>query len=81
LPALVSDQVGCAVDLVTPGETGDIFACGDVGQLAALIARHADRAALGQMGEAARKRVHLDYNFDRVVQGAVGALELVGKDS
>jgi glycosyltransferase involved in cell wall biosynthesis len=80
VPALVSDQVGCAVDLITPGETGDVFACGDTSGLAALIARHADRSDLDRMGEAARRRVHVDYNFDRVVKGTMSALELVGKE-
>jgi glycosyltransferase involved in cell wall biosynthesis len=81
VPALVSDQVGCAIDLVSPGETGDVFGCGDTAGLAALIARHADRSDLERMGEAARRRVHLDYNFDRVVDGVMSALELVGKES
>lgn len=34
LPAIVSDQVGCAGDLVVPGETGDVFAFGDWAGLA-----------------------------------------------
>jgi glycosyltransferase involved in cell wall biosynthesis len=78
LPALVSDQVGCAVDLVTPGVTGDSYACGDVDALASLLARYApDAAGLARMGQAARARVHSDYNFDRVVEGAVSALRSV----
>ena len=33
-PAIVSDRVGAGRDLVRPGETGDIFPCGDVEALA-----------------------------------------------
>src|SRR5690606_24227768 len=78
LPALVSDQVGCAVDLVTPGVTGDVFGCGDVDALARLLARHgADRAGLARMGLAAQDRVVGGYNFERVVEGAMTALSFV----
>jgi glycosyltransferase involved in cell wall biosynthesis len=75
LPALVSDQVGCARDLVSLGQTGDVFACADVDGLASLLARYApDRAALADMGRNARALVEADYNFDRVVEGVVSAL-------
>ncbi len=78
LPALVSDQVGCAVDLITPGVTGDAFACGDVDALSALLARHgAAPDGLARMGQAARGRVVEGYNFERVVAGALAALAFV----
>src|SRR5205085_4665905 len=38
-PALVSDQVGCAPDLVLDGQTGYVFPCGNVEPLAAHMAR------------------------------------------
>ena len=34
VPAIVSDQVGCAPDLITEGETGFSFPCGEVAALA-----------------------------------------------
>lgn len=34
LPCVVSDRVGCAPDLVIPGETGEVFPMGDVAGLA-----------------------------------------------
>jgi glycosyltransferase involved in cell wall biosynthesis len=37
LPVVVSDRVGCAADLIRPGENGCIFASGDVGQLEAVL--------------------------------------------
>lgn len=82
LPALVSDQVGCAVDLVTPGATGEVFGCGDVAALAALLARYAEkREALAQMGQAAQARVLDGYNFGRVVDGVMAALTFVTETS
>lgn len=78
LPALVSDQVGSAIDLVTPGSTGAVFACGDVGALAerfAALSRSPE--ALGEMGANARRRVHADYNFRQVLAGVLDALESV----
>ncbi|MBS0219592.1 MAG: glycosyltransferase family 4 protein [Proteobacteria bacterium] len=36
-PAIVSDVVGCAPDLIQPGVTGEIFPCGDVPALAQAI--------------------------------------------
>lgn len=75
LPALVSDQVGSAIDLVTAGVTGETYPCGDVAALSALIggAAAAD-AGLDAMGARARARVLSDYNFDRVVDGVMVAL-------
>lgn len=39
LPAVVSDAVGCAPDLVIPGRTGETFAMGDPRSLAAALER------------------------------------------
>src|SRR5207253_4254669 len=42
-PCFVSDAVGCAPDLIVPGETGESFPMGDVQALASLITRYAER--------------------------------------
>ncbi len=82
LPALVSDQVGSAVDLIAPGATGDVFDCGDVDALARLLARHGeDRDGLARMGHAAQERTADGYNFSRVVEGALAALNFVTGNS
>ncbi|MBS1790789.1 MAG: glycosyltransferase family 4 protein [Acidobacteria bacterium] len=39
LPCIVSDRVGCAPDLIVPGETGEIFPMGNVAALRAAIER------------------------------------------
>jgi glycosyltransferase involved in cell wall biosynthesis len=57
-PAIVSDAVGCAPDLILGGETGEAFPCGDVDALAARMERLAsrrDREALR-----ARVKAHVD---------------------
>jgi glycosyltransferase involved in cell wall biosynthesis len=78
LPAIVSDQVGCAADLITPGGTGYSYACGDVRSLAALVGRCAsDRDALAAMGRDARARVFADYHYGRVTDGIHHALRAV----
>ncbi|MDI1253503.1 glycosyltransferase family 4 protein [Thermomonas sp.] len=78
LPAIVSDQVGCAVDLVQAGYTGDVFPYGDVAALSALLARHGlVRNGLAKMGAAARVQVEAGYNFENVRQGVLAALTTV----
>lgn len=78
LPALVSDQVGSAVDLVQSGRTGDVFPCGDVAALSNLLNHYGrDRAGLAAMGAVARVQVHAEYSFERVRQGVLAALTSV----
>src|SRR5438309_1583592 len=47
LPCVVSDRVGCAPDLITPGETGEAFAAGDVAALARSLERVRARLRAG----------------------------------
>ncbi len=82
LPALVSNQVGCAVDVIEAGRTGDCFPCGDVGELARLMAFYARKPeTLREMGREARRRIDSGYNFGNVVAGVLAALESVRKRS
>jgi glycosyltransferase involved in cell wall biosynthesis len=77
LPAIVSDQVGSAVDLVHEGDTGFVFGRGDVVALSRTISRCAiDPGQLAAMGGNARVLVE-GYNFDRVVSGIESALSYV----
>jgi len=78
LPAIVSNQVGCHLDLITPGETGEVYPMGDVTALAGKMrALAANPLRLLAMGCSARERV-ADYSYDRVVQGTLAALEHLG---
>jgi glycosyltransferase involved in cell wall biosynthesis len=79
LPAIVSDAVGCAPDLIDEGETGFTFEVGDTRQLAEKLEMsyklkkngHDFRAAL-----AAKMRI---YSIERAVQGTVEAAEQAAK--
>jgi glycosyltransferase involved in cell wall biosynthesis len=77
LPAIVSDQVGCRQDLITPFETGLVFPCGDtsmLGEKMVWVASHEKETR--DMGEQARLRV-ADYDVDTVVRGTLDALRYV----
>lgn len=78
LPAIVSDAVGCAPDLIVEGETGWTFPAGDAPALAsrlALVANSADR--LLEMGSRAKFRVDEEYSVARAVRGTLDALATV----
>lgn len=77
VPAIVSDQVGCAPDLVQPGETGWIFRCGDVDGLASCMSRMAqfpEEAA--RMGRQAKERVGA-YTAENAARGILEAARAV----
>jgi glycosyltransferase involved in cell wall biosynthesis len=77
LPAIVSDQVGCGPDLISDGETGAVFPCGDEQKLGDVLSQFAaDRKALEQMGSAARERV-AGYSIQALTEGTVQALDFV----
>jgi glycosyltransferase involved in cell wall biosynthesis len=58
LPVIVSDRVGCADDLVRPGETGLIVGAGREIDLASAIRQLArDKPARRQMGQAAERLI------------------------
>jgi glycosyltransferase involved in cell wall biosynthesis len=58
LPCFVSDQVGCAHDLIQCGETGDVFPFGDVASGAGVLAKYASEPLLRRMGNIAATRAH-----------------------
>jgi len=73
-PAIVSDQAGCASDLIRDGETGFVFPFGDWDRLAELLAQCAsDRNAIIAMGERARKRI-ADYSPNGAADGMAQAV-------
>jgi len=58
LPVVLSDQIRGRFDLVQPGETGDIFPCGDINALAASIQKLlSSPAALAEMKRNALRRM------------------------
>ncbi len=76
VPAIVSDQVGCHLDLIQPGETGYVYPTGDVHQLASYLAylAKAGVAEAQRLGENARRQVLQHYSYQKVVAGIQKAL-------
>ncbi|MES3001697.1 MAG: glycosyltransferase family 4 protein [Pseudomonadota bacterium] len=75
-PAIVSDRVGCASDLVTDGVTGFVFPFGDTTALAQrLLSIAADTPTATAMGEEARRRVEAGYTIGHSVRGTLQAVE------
>lgn len=77
-PAIVSDRVGCAADLVTDGITGAVFPFGDTAALAERLLEFAgnpERVCV--MGEQARSRVFQDYSVEKSVEGTLRAVRYV----
>jgi glycosyltransferase involved in cell wall biosynthesis len=77
LPVIVSDAVGCAPDLVRPGETGVTFRCGALGELRdALLGLAADPARRATLGAGARRHVRR-YSVAAATEGTLRAIEAV----
>ncbi len=77
LPCFVSDAVGCGPDMIAPGQTGDIFALGDINWLASLLTFYAERSdGLTRMGETAKCKIN-EYSFSAAVEGVMHAIRAV----
>jgi len=57
VPCVVSDAVGCAEDLILPGQTGEVFERGSCSGLVEAFARAADLTGRQDIREACRTRV------------------------
>ena len=78
-PCLVSDQVGCAPDLIVEGHTGFTFPRGDTGELAVRMVKcAANPQQLVVMGENAQARI-AKYSISVAVEGVIQALNRVVK--
>ncbi len=74
---IVTDQVGCGPDLISPGETGDHYPMGDVSALARCMEQYGQRPdQVRAMGERARARVR-GYSVDAAVAGVLQAMDAV----
>lgn len=80
LPCVVSDRVGCAPDLIVPGETGEIFSMGDVAALRAAIERVRQRIANDHRYEAACRAKANEYSFAAATKGLLAACRAVGEE-
>ena len=76
-PAVVSDAVGCAPDLVRDGRTGAVFPLGNVGELSKILVDLArDPSRVSALGARASADLH-SYSVGAAVQGVVDALDAV----
>ena len=77
LGAIVSDQTGCAPDLIHSGETGEIFRCRDIEKLADCLKSFAQQEyKLREMGRNAQK-VIVRYSIANTVEGTIKAVRAV----
>ena len=77
LPCVVSDRVGCASDLVTPGETGEVFPAGDVVALADAVRRVRERSSAGRDWAVACRERAARYSLERATSGLLAACRAV----
>jgi len=80
VPCLVSDRVGCQRDLVTPGETGWVFASGDAGALGRSLSQAlTDLRSPARRDEIRRSVEHriAGYSYPRTTEGLLAALAAI----
>jgi len=81
IPCLVSDRVGCQQDLVSPGETGWVFASTDPAELTAklreALAALADPGRRAALQHAIAARI-AQYTYAQTTAGLLAALATVG---
>lgn len=73
LPAIVSDQVGCAADLIESGETGWVFPFGDWDRLSELLVECVDDLSSGRMAGFCRQKVE-QYSPAVAAEGIAAAV-------
>jgi glycosyltransferase involved in cell wall biosynthesis len=73
LPAVVSDAVGCAPDLIDPGETGETYPLGDINALASALEQALRWAGSPPTRDALGRKMSI-YSLDTAVEGTLQAL-------
>lgn len=76
LSLILSDQVGCAADLLQPGINGWGYTCGDGAALTDCLQQwmQAPASELQQMGEASKQCI-TQYSFAQIAEGLKAALQ------
>ncbi len=75
-PVIVSDDVGCAPDLVADGENGCIYPVGDVGRLTDALRRVLEPGVAEAMGQRAIEHIQ-SFSFEEDILGLRQALAQV----
>jgi glycosyltransferase involved in cell wall biosynthesis len=77
LPVVLSDHIGARLDLVTPGETGELYPVADVPALTAVLRQFfLHPGQIQEMGKAAQKRI-AHWSYRENLQGWMKAVERV----
>jgi glycosyltransferase involved in cell wall biosynthesis len=80
LPVIVSDKVGCQPDLVCPGQTGEVFPCGNIKRLADIFVDFSfKRAHLEEMGKKSFRLIQ-GYSASQAAKAVLTAMSVVTKD-
>ena len=77
LPTVVSSMVGCAPDLICPGQTGAVFPVGDVAALSARLGAYAANPGLARSHGAAAQRHVRSFDVAAATDGVISALRRV----
>ncbi len=78
LPAIVSDHVGCAPDLVIEGKTGFIYPLGDVKKLAEIMKLFVEQPEMiSRLGKEAGFHIQ-EFSIQRVVKEVQSVLQKIG---
>lgn len=78
LPAIVSDKVGCAKDLVHDSQTGYIYKSGEINQLSFRMDYMVRNQELSrQMGQNAKILMEKKYSLDQVTRGVYKAVSQI----
>ncbi len=80
LPCVVSDQVGCAPDLIERGKTGDVFHSGSVAALASSLQNGMRLAGKPEIREICRQKVS-SYSIEKAAEGIAEAYHSVSADN
>jgi glycosyltransferase involved in cell wall biosynthesis len=79
VPCVVSDQCGCAPDLIVSGKTGEVFPCGDIGAMANAIERCL-KIGLGNAEISNKSAIYTVENAASGIEAAVLSLAKGQKD-
>jgi glycosyltransferase involved in cell wall biosynthesis len=77
LPAITSDQVGCAADLIDSGMTGDVYPIGDSERLAMLLYEWSKKSGCRSAQLAVQQKI-ARYSLKRAADGIIDGLDFLG---
>ncbi|HEV2493921.1 MAG TPA: glycosyltransferase family 4 protein [Terriglobia bacterium] len=77
LPVILSNMTGASADLVSEGENGFVYRCGDVEALAAAIDKLASDSALRERMGRRSQQIIRNFGYNRCVEGILQAVQFI----